>query len=97
METIKQLKIDHKKEVEKLKEEHQDKLASKETLVNYVLGVLKNAGSLINYWQTLVKSQARELSKMLNYAEMENILTEKGKVIMLQAQTIKSLEKMIST
>ena len=60
------------------------------------MNVLKDSDNLIKFWQNLVKSQAKEISKFEKYHEIEKILNEKQKIIETQSENIKDLEEIIA-
>ena len=43
------------------------KLSAKDTLIQYLINVLKDSDSLIKFWQTIIKTQAQEISKFEKY------------------------------
>ena len=72
-EDIERIKEEHKNEVIELKSfilenetKYERKLIAKDTITQYVMNVLKDSDNLIKFWQNLVKSQAKELSKFEN-------------------------------
>ena len=102
-EEIESIKEEHENEVIKLKSlilenetKYERKLSAKDTLTQYVMNVLKDSDNLIKFWQNLVKSQAKELSKFEKYHEIEEILNEKEKIIETQSKNIKDLEEIIA-